>query len=97
MKKTVIIAFAAVFLFVGMISGSIAGHHYHGGCSYMKDMSTLDGNQDNMLSLDEFSAPQMENLKSAFNMLDTDKDGFISAEEWNEFLKVHGYGEPVEG
>ena len=56
----------------------------------MHDMSSLDGNNDSQVTFEEFSAPQLDRLKSAFNMLDTDKDGVISKAEYDEFLKVHG-------
>ncbi len=92
MKLLILTFSAAVLLFGGFFSSSIAGHHYH-GCGYMTDMSKIDTNKDGMLTFDEFSATETERLKSAYRMLDTNKDEVISKEEWNEFLKVHGFGE----
>ena len=60
-------------------------------------MSEIDLNDDNKITFDEFSAPTLENLKSGFKMLDTNNDEMISKEEWEEFLKVHGYEVKSEG
>jgi Ca2+-binding EF-hand superfamily protein len=54
------------------------------------DMTEKDTDSDGTLSFEEFSAPQMEMLRAGFDMIDTNKDGKISADEWNTFLKVHG-------
>jgi hypothetical protein len=54
------------------------------------DMSEKDKDSDGTLSFEEFSASQMEMLRAGFDMIDTNKDGKISADEWNTFLKVHG-------
>ena len=72
---------------------AFAGHHYHGcghGAGMSWNMSDRDGNNDGSLSFDEFSASQMKMLRAGFDMIDTDKDGKISTEEWNTFLSVHG-------
>lgn len=91
--KILILTMATAFLLsAGFFSSLTAGHHYH-GCGYMTDMSKIDTNKDGMLTFDEFSATETERLKSAYRMLDTNKDEVISKEEWNEFLKVHGFGE----
>ena len=92
------IALVAI-LMLAVPTAASAAHHYHGyhgnhGCGYAKgmswDMSDRDANGDGALSFEEFSASQQELMRSGFNMIDTDKDGKISAEEWNTFLKVHG-------
>ena len=70
-----------------------AGHHYHGSkdCMDMSwNMSDRDADSDGTLSFEEFSASQMEMLRAGFDMIDADKDGKISEDEWNTFLKVHG-------
>ena len=70
-----------------------AGHHYHGcghGGSMSWNMSDRDTTGDGVLSFDEFSAPQQEMMRSGFDMIDSDKDGSISDDEWNTFLQVHG-------
>lgn len=97
MKKFVTIALAAVMLVAGMISGSIASQYCHGNMNYMGEMSEMDGNQDSLLSFEEFSAPQMDRLRSAFNMLDANNDDVIDKNEWDEFLKIHGYVDNSEG
>lgn len=96
MKKILICSFAVFVLFAGLISGSIAGHHYHGWSMDMCEMSELDSNKDGNITFEEFSAPSTGKLKSAFNMLDTDNDDLISSKEWDEFLKVHGVEQKIE-
>ena len=95
MKKLLLISIASFFLVAGLISGSIASHHYH-GCSYITDMSSRDSNQDGMLTFEEYSAPEIERHKSAFKMLDTNSDNIIDKEEWGKFLEIHGYEAPAE-
>jgi Ca2+-binding EF-hand superfamily protein len=80
-------------LTAGLIGAAIASHHYHGYGMHMTDMSKMDNNKDNLINFDEFSASHLDMLRSAFNMLDTDNDELIDQKEWNQFLKVHGYGE----
>ena len=92
MKATTILVLAALLL-VFATAPVFAGHHYH-GCGYgggmSWDMSDRDSNGDGVLSFDEFSAPQQESMRSGFDMIDSDKDGSISGDEWNTFLQVHG-------
>jgi hypothetical protein len=97
MKRILIIPFLAMLLVAGLVSGTMAGYSYHGHGMKMGDMSRMDGNNDNQITFEEFSASHLDRLRSAFNMLDTDNDGFISQGEYNEFLKVHGYEVPSEG
>ena len=97
MKSILIISFLTVVLTAGLVSGTMAGYSYHGYGMKMGDMSSIDGNNDNQITFEEFSASSLDRLRSAFNMLDTDNDGFISQSEYNEFLKVHGYDVPSEG
>ena len=83
-------------MLVTALPTAFAGHHYHGyhGCGYGKgsswSMSDRDANGDGVLTYEEFSASRQELMRSGFNMIDTDKDGKISTDEWNTFLKVHG-------
>jgi len=90
MKKLLIISLASLMLVAGSISGSIAGHHYH-GCGGMRDMTDMDSNEDGEITLEEFSARQMKMQKSAFEMLDTNNDDVIDSAEWETFLEMHGY------
>ncbi len=90
--KSYIILIASLMLIV--VPLAFAGHHYH-GCGHGKggmswNMSDKDSNSDGMLSFEEFTAPQMEMMRAGFDMIDTNKDGKISGDEWNTFLKVHG-------
>ena len=81
------------FIIVVATPFAFAAHHYHGcghGGGMSWDMSDRDTNGDGILSFEEFSAPQLEMMRSGYDMIDTDKNGTISVDEWNTFLKVHG-------
>ena len=97
MKTMLMVIFAALMLTAGLVSGTMAGYGYHGHGMGMGDMSKIDGNDDSKITFEEFSASHLDRLRSAFGMLDTDKDGFLSKEEYDKFLKVHGYEVPAEG
>ncbi len=73
-------------------TAAIAGHHYHGygGMTSGWQMDQLDANQDNQLTFDEYSSRHQEQLRKGFDMIDADKDGIISTDEWNAFREVHG-------
>ena len=88
MKKLLIISMASLMLVGGLISASIAGHHYH-GCGGMRDMTDMDSNEDGEITLEEFSARQMKMQKSAFEMLDANNDDVIDSTEWKKFLEMH--------
>jgi Ca2+-binding EF-hand superfamily protein len=96
-KLTLITIVSATFIF-GIASLSMAGHHYN-GCSGMKmsDLSTMDTDNDGVINMDEFAEPHMEKYRGWFKVLDTNEDGFLSQEEWEEFRRVHGYSEKSEG
>ena len=84
---------AAVLMISGLVTVAVADHHYHGCNMCMKDMTKMDGNQDNLITFEELSGPHMESLRSVFSMLDTDNDESISKQEWDDFLTVHNYKE----
>jgi Ca2+-binding EF-hand superfamily protein len=84
-------------LIAGLVSTSFAGHNYHGYGMKMSEMSEMDRNNDGEITFDEFSAPATERLKSGFKMLDINNDDIISQEEWDEFLRAHGFEEKSEG
>jgi hypothetical protein len=90
MKKLLIISAASLMLLAGSISISIAAHHYH-GCGGMRDMTEMDQNEDGEITLEEFSARQMEKQKNAFDMLDMDNNGVIDSSEHQKFMEVHGF------
>ncbi len=82
-----------VFIMFATVPFVYAAHHYHGYGDCMGkswNMSDRDADSDGVLTFEEFSATQMDMLRSGFDMIDADKDGKISADEWNTFLKVHG-------
>ncbi len=98
MKKITLITIIAASLIFGMAGLLMAGHHYH-GCSgmIMSDLSTMDTDNDGSIDVDEFTEPHMEKYHGWFKMLDNNGDGVLSQEEWEEFRRVHGYGEKSEG
>jgi hypothetical protein len=79
------------FLFI-ISSWAWAGHHYKGHGSSMSswNMNEMDANQDKTLSFEEYRDSQTKQLRAGFDMIDTNKDGVISEDEWNTFLNVHG-------
>ena len=97
MKRIALIAIISATFIFGIAGLPIAAHHYH-GCSGMKmsDLSAMDTDNDGSISMDEFTEPHMEKYRGWFEMLDTDDDGLLSQEEWDEFRKVHGFGEKSE-
>ena len=96
MKLLKVFIIAALFS-AGLIGMSMAGHYHHGYGMKMSAMSDLDTNRDGSISFEEFNAPNTEKMKKAFKMLDTDSDNVISEAEWDDFLRVHGYGSTSEG
>ena len=77
------------------ISLAVAGYGYHHkGAMKSWDMDAVDANQDKQLTFDEYSARQVEHLRTGFDMIDTNKDGVISEDEWKALLKVHGVENP---
>ena len=97
MKKIVITSIFSIILIAGLVSASIAGNNYHGYGMKMSEMSAIDSNNDGEITFDEFSAPTMEKLEGGFKMLDSNNDDVISQEEWDEFLRVHGFEKKSEG
>ncbi len=91
MTRIFIAPLFGIMLIAGIVSGSMAGHNYHGYGMQMTEMSAIDGNDDGMITFEELSAPSVERLKSGFDMLDSDNDGKINKEEWDEYLRVHGF------
>jgi hypothetical protein len=71
---------------------SFAGYHYGGqGCMMSTwDMTEMDSNQDNMLSLEEYSDRYRKSLSKSFNMIDINQDGMVDEGEWTTILEVHG-------
>ena len=91
MNAKIFIAVIAIFA-LALPSLTIAGHHYggHGCMSKNWDMTALDTDNDGVLTFEEFSAPNMKKWRSGFNMIDTNGDGEVGAEEWGEFSEAHG-------
>ena len=97
MKNIKMTTMAVAVMIVGFVSLSFAGYGYHGYNMKMSEMSEVDSNNDGEITFEEFSAPTTEKLKSGFKMLDSNNDEAISKDEWDEFLKVHGFNQKSEG
>ena len=70
---------------------ALAGHyHGHGYMTKSWDMTEMDRNGDGELSFEEYVAPSVEKQRSGFDMIDTDKSGYIGQEEWRILLEAHG-------
>ena len=91
MNVKIVVVVAAFFALVPP-SLTIAGHHYGGhGCMTKNwDMTALDTDNDGVLTFDEFTAPNLKKWRSGFDMIDTNSDGEIGVDEWNEFKEAHG-------
>ncbi|HIU17887.1 MAG TPA: EF-hand domain-containing protein [Candidatus Avidesulfovibrio excrementigallinarum] len=50
----------------------------------------IDSNADQAIDWPEFEAAMPQIKKKAFDLIDTDKNGRISREEWNAFGMSHG-------
>ena len=72
MKKLTLSPLLVIMLIAGLATGSMAGHNYHGYGMQMTEMSSIDGNDDGMITFEEFSAPTVERLKSGFGLCDRD-------------------------
>ena len=97
MKKMLIHSVFSIMLIAGLVSISFAGHNYHGHGMKMSEMSEIDSNNDGEITFEEFSAPTTERLEESFKMLDANDDDVIGQEEWDDFLKVHGFEKKSEG
>ncbi len=88
--KGYVIILAITALTVPFIA--FAGHHYggHGNMNMVWDMTALDKDGDAVLTFDEFISPNVEKWRSGFDMIDTNGDGEVGADEWDAFTDVHG-------
>jgi len=50
-------------------------------------MQRFDANKDNVVSLDEFKAPQIKMLEQQFTFMDKNKDGNIDRDEVDQFAQ----------
>lgn len=57
--------------------------------------TAMDADKDRHISRKEFFAAQPDMKDSAFEAIDTDRDGLISVEEWAQFTAGHGRGTQV--
>lgn len=98
MKKTAFIIIASLVFAFGNTGLLMAGHHYH-GCSglMMSDLSSMDTDNDGLVSLEEFTEPHMEKYRGWFTKLDTNGDGYLSQDELEAFRDAHSFGDNYEG
>lgn len=59
--------------------------------------SQMDTNTDAKVSPEEFKAAYPKMQQAAFDGIDTNKDKFISREEWDGFMTQHGMGRAGSG
>ena len=62
------------------------------GCGhgmFTTNISEMDKNSDQKITFDEFKDFRIKDLKAAFDSLDSNKDGVLDENEWNEFIRVH--------
>ena len=88
--KNLIITFFALSLVVTSLA--VAGHHYYGHGFMMPtgNINELDTDQNGTLSFDEYLDSYRKQLRAGFDMIDSNNNGEIDAEEWRAFLEVHG-------
>lgn len=69
-----------------------AGHHYHGAHCMGKswDMSTMDTDQDRILTFEEYSQEKLDHLRKGFDRIDTNGDNLIDEAEWKAIREAHG-------
>lgn len=98
MKNLLYSILATAMVIFGIYGVSMADHHY-GGCSgaMMGDLTEMDTDNDSFISMEEFAEPHMQKYRGWFKMLDTNDDGLLSPEEWDEFRRVHGFEKKSEG
>lgn len=88
-KRSAIIVTAFLFLASSFVW---AGHHYkgHGRPMPSWNINEMDANQVSALSFEGYRDSQTKQLRAGFDMIDINKDGVISEDEWHTFLNVHG-------
>lgn len=86
--------FSAIALLIGAALTANAGHHGHS--MFSANLKDMDKNGDGTVSYQEYIDYHSERLRWGFDVLDTDKDGSISQDEWETFLKMHGVGKKYD-
>lgn len=89
--NTRILTTVTLILLVGFSGFAFAGHHcHHGGMMHSWEMGKIDTDGDGSITFEEYTGSQQDKWRAGFDMIDADKSGDISTEEWDEFLYVHG-------
>ena len=83
-----ILYLVAMISAVALLSAAYAYHHNYGMLG--AKMGDMDGNDDGVITYEEFDQYYSKNVRAIFDALDSDKDGTISSEEWKIFLDIHG-------
>ena len=52
----------------------------------------MDADKDQKITWDEFKAAHPGMTRAAFDMIDADKNGYLSHEEWDAFVQSHRRG-----
>ena len=62
------------------------------GCGhgmFTTNIGDMDRNSDQKITFNEYKDFKIKNLKVAFDTLDSNKDGVLDEDEWNDFILVH--------
>ena len=73
-------------------AAAVAGNYHHGHSYLMPtwNMEEMDADKDGALTFDEYAENHRKQLRNGFDVIDTNDNGVVETEEWNDFLRVHG-------
>ena len=67
------------------------------GKSSAESFQKMDADKDGKVTREEFTTSHPGMKDSAFDMLDKDRNGCLSQEEWDSFMQGHGAMQPQQG
>ncbi len=80
-----------IIITLSLVAFFSAAYAYHHNCGMLSaKMGDMDGDNDGVITYEEFDEYYAQNVRVIFDSLDSDKDGTISPEEWKKFLDIHG-------